>query len=300
MKQYKFNERIAIEAMIKSNFVDVNNITNTIYSLAKYNYHVLHLKDKASYNKILKYITDNCPNIYEEAIYSDIEGCIKSAKKHIMATIDEIYITKSELETIKNLDNIKQEKAIFIILALTKYFNALNGKDYDAVFLTNSDICNLARITIPVKERDEFMQFAYDKELLYRHCFPESTIKKVSFVSRDENDEVILKLKEEDFKDLAYTYLAYLNPRQFKRCFRCKKWIRNKKKGNQLCKECREQQSEEKDMIKTCNCVDCGKEFYVDIRNMTKCRCDDCQDKRDKDLNRIASRERMKKYRNKE
>lgn len=299
MNKYKFNEQMAIDAIIRSNFVDINNVTNTIYSLAKYNYHVLHLKDKANYSKILKYITNNCPNIYEEAIYADIERCIKSVKKHILATIDEVYITRSELDIINDLGNIKQEKAMFVILALTKYFNALNGKDYDAVFLTNSDICNLARITIPVKDRDKFMQFAYDKELLRRHCFPGSTIKKVSFVSRDKNDEIVLKLKEEDFKDLAYTYLAYLNPNQFKRCFRCKRWIRIKGRGNQLCRECVEQQPKEKDMVKTGICVDCGNEFYVDVRNMTKCRCDNCQKQRDIDLNRIASRERMKKYRNK-
>lgn len=276
VRQFKFNERVAIEAMMKSSFVDVNNIVNTIYSLAKYNYHVLHLKDKVNYNRILKYITDNCSHIYEESIYSDIEGCIKNAKKHSLATIDEVCITKSELDIIRSLNDIRQEKAIFVILAVTKYFNVLANKDYDAVFLTNSEICNLARITIPVKERDEFMQFAYDNGLLMRHCWPESTIKKVTFVSKNQDDEVILKLKEEDFKDLAYTYLAYLNPRQFKRCFRCKKWIRNKNNGNQLCKECREQQPEEKDMIKTGNCIDCGKEFYVSILNTKTNRCEEC------------------------
>lgn len=289
VKQFKFNERIAIEKMMKSNFVDTNNIVNTIYSLAKYNYHVLHLKDKANYNRILKYITENCHNIFEENIYTDIEGCIKNAKKHVLVTINEVCITKGELDIIRSLNNIRQEKAIFVILAVTKYFDVLTNKEYDAVFLTNSEICNLARITIPTKERDEFMQFAYDKGLLIRHCWPESTIKKVSFVSRDENDEVVLRLKEEDFKDLAYTYLAYLNPGQFKRCFRCKKWIRNKNKGNQLCKECREQQPEEKDMIKTGNCIDCGKEFYVDVRNMTKCRCDECQSIKDKEMKSVRN-----------
>ena len=277
VRQFKFNERVAIEVMMKSNFVDVNNIVNTIYSLAKYNYHVLHLKDKANYNRILKYVTDNCSHIYEESIYSDIEGCIKNAKKHALATIDEVCIAKSELDIIRNLNNIRQEKAIFVILAVTKYFDVLTNKDYDAVFLTNSEICNLARITIPVKERDEFMQFAYDNGLLMRHCWPESTIKKVTFVSKNKDDEVVLRLKEKDFKDLAYTYLAYLNPRHFKRCFRCKKWIRNKNKGNELCKECREQQPEEKDMIKTGNCIDCGKEFYVSVLNTKTCRCEECQ-----------------------
>lgn len=290
VRQFKFNERVAIEAMMKSNFVDVNNIVNTIYSLAKYNYHVLHLKDKVNYNRILKYITDNCPHIYEESIYSDIEGCIKSAKKHALATIKEVCITKSELDIIRSLNNIRQEKAIFVILAVTKYFDILTNKDYDAVFLTNSEICNLARITIPVKERDGFMQFAYDNGLLMRHCWPESTIKKVTFVSKNTDDEVILRLKEEDFKDLAYTYLAFLNPRQFKRCFRCKKWIRHKNNGNELCKECREQQLEEKDMIKTGNCIDCGKEFYVDVRNMTKCRCDGCQKEHRKEWDRERKR----------
>lgn len=277
VRQFKFNERVAIEAMMKSNFVDVNNIINTIYSLAKYNYHVLHLKDKVNYNRILKYITDNCSHIYEESIYSDIEGCIKNAKKHALATIEEVCITKSELDIIRSLNNIRQEKAIFVILAVTKYFDVLTNKDYDAVFLTNSEICNLARITIPVKERDEFMQFAYDKGLLMRHCWPESTIKKVTFVSKNKDDEIVLRLKEEDFKDLAYTYLAYLNPRQFKRCFRCKKWIRNKNNGNELCKECREQQPKEKDMIKTGSCIDCGKEFYVSVLNTKTCRCEECQ-----------------------
>ena len=50
MKKFKFNEQSAIEKMIKSNFVDENNVTNTIYSLAKYNYHALQLNDKENYN----------------------------------------------------------------------------------------------------------------------------------------------------------------------------------------------------------------------------------------------------------
>ena len=33
MKEFKFNEQSTIENMIKVNFVDKNNITNTIYHL---------------------------------------------------------------------------------------------------------------------------------------------------------------------------------------------------------------------------------------------------------------------------
>ena len=186
-----------------------------------------------------------------------------------------------------------------MVLATSKYFNALSGKDYDSVFLTNADICKMARVTIPVSERDVFMQFAYDKNILYRHVWPDSIIKKLTFVSHDDNDSVILKLKESDFNDLAYTYLAYLTPRKYRRCIVCKSWMRRDSKGTQVCKKCSDKEVIDKDKLKTGECIECHQPFYVDVRNNTKCRCDKCQSERNKELNIISSRERMKKYREK-
>jgi hypothetical protein len=296
MKQFKFNEQAAIEKILKSNFVDKNNVTNTIYSLAKYNYHVLNLEDKESYNRILKYVLSNCENIYEESIYSDIENCIKAAKKHILATIKEVCITQTELDIIRSLNDIKQEKAIFVLLAVSKYFNLLNDKNYDAAFLTNADICKMARITIPTKDRDEFMQFAYDKELLFRHTWCNSTIKKLTFISHDEDDNVVLRLGEGDFKDLAYVYLAYISPSKFRRCVSCGRWMRVNKQDKRLCTECSNAaaNTEEKDFFKTVVCVDCGKSIYVPLLNTKTCRCEECQDK----ANENSNRERQQRWYN--
>lgn len=277
MKEFKFNEQSTIESMIKVNFVDRNNITNTIYQLAKYNYHALNLSDKANYNHIVKYITENCDHIYEESIYKDIEGCIKNAKKYAFVSIDEVCITESELNVIRGLDDIKQEKAAFVLLAASKYFNVLGERDYDSVFLTNADICKMARITIPVKERDIFMQFAYDKGILHRHTWADSTIKKVAFVSHDENDKVVLRLKEDDFKDLAYTYLAYITPHKFRRCVSCNCWIRRDSKNRRICKDCADKGIEEKNTIKEIQCVDCGRSVYVSVFDSATCRCEECQ-----------------------
>lgn len=287
MKEFKFNEQSAIENMIKINFVDTNNITNTIYSLAKYNYHALHLGDNANYNHILKYIVSNCSNVYEENIYHDIEGCINNAKKHKFVSISEVCITESEIDVIKSLEDIRQQKAIFVILATSKYLNALSGNDYDAVFLNNADVCKMARITIPVNERDVFMQFAYDKGLLQRHTWPDSIIKKVLFISHNVNDKVVLRLSENDFKDLAYTYLAYLTPNKFRRCVVCKRWIRRDSKGRQICKECSDKNIQEKNIIKSFTCVDCGKEIYVNIHNKRSYRCEVCQEAKNKEQKRL-------------
>ena len=264
--------------MVKSNFVDENNITNTIYSLAKYNYHALQLNDKENYNRVLKYILKNCDNVFEESIYSDIISCIKNAKKHKFASIDEVCITQSELDRIRKLNDIKQEKAIFVILAISKYFNALHGENYDAAFLTNSDICKMARITIPAKERDVFMQFAYDEELLYRHTWAGSTIKKVTFVSNDADDKVVMRLNEADFKDLAYTYLAFVQPVQFRRCVSCGTWMRKNKDDKRLCTECSKQSNivKEKEKFKTVYCIECDEPIYVSLLDTETCRCESC------------------------
>lgn len=300
MKKFKFNEQSAIEKMIKMNFVDENNITNTIYSLAKYNYHALHLDDKENYNRVLKYILKNCDNIFEESIYADITNCIKNAKKHKFALIDEVCITLSELEKVESLCDIKQEKAIFVILAISKYFNALHEENYDSAFLTNSDICKMARITIPANERDVFMQFAYDKELLYKHTWAGSTIKKVTFISHDVNDPVVLKLNEADFKDLAYTYMSYLEPHKFRRCTNCGRWIRRNKQDKRLCIECSKNSSdkEEKDAFKTIKCIDCGEPIHVSVLNTETCRCEKCYIKYRREYKAIKERERRQRIKN--
>lgn len=278
MKELKFNEQSAIENMMKVKFVDINNITNTIYSLAKYNYHVLNLDDDANYNRILKYIMENCSNIYEAGIYKDINGCIKNAKKYAFVSIDEVCITESEIRKIRSLQDIREEKAAFVLLAIAKYFNALNDTAYDSAFITNIDICKMARITIPTQDRDVFMQFAYDKDVLYRHTWSDSTIKKLTFVSHKDNDKVLLRLHEEDFKDLAYVYLSYLKPHEYRRCVGCGCLMKKNKKDIRLCEKCSAKEPVEKDKVKTVECIDCHKAFTVSVLNTKSCRCDSCQD----------------------
>jgi hypothetical protein len=54
-----------------------------------------------------------------------------------------------------------------------------------------------------------------------------------------------------------------------------------------MCKGCQESSSD----MKTRWCIDCGKEFIVDIRNMTKCRCDECQHEHRKEWDRERKRQ---------
>lgn len=280
---FLFNEQSAIEKIIKMHIVDNNNIFVTIKDLARYNYFINNMDNDDNYNSILKYLQKNGQNINEENVYKIIDECVKKAKKYQFRQVNEVCITKNELQFIKDLNNIKYEKIAFVLLAAAKYYDAVRGVENHTAYMRNADICKLARVTIPVKDRDAFMQFAYDCGILARHSRAASTEKKVLFVSQDEDDEIILRLTESDYKDLAYTYLAYKTPHRFRKCIVCGGWIKKDSKNRQICKNCSDKKDFEKDNIKIIECVDCGKPIYVSIFDSATCRCDICQIKNRKD-----------------
>lgn len=283
---FLFNERAAIENMINMHIVDNDNIFGTIKDLARYNYFVHKMDKEDNYKSILKYLQDNGQNVNEENVYQLIDDCIQRAKKYQFRQAEEICITKSELEFIKKLNDIKKEKIAFVLLASAKYYDTIRGTSYCVAYMKNSDICKLARITIPVADRNIFMQFAYDCGVLSRHSRAASTEKKVLFVSQDDDDKVVLRLKENDFKDLAYTYLAYKTPHQFRRCVVCQGWMKKDSKGRQVCKECSDKEAKEGSSVKMIQCADCGQSVYVSVFDGKTYRCEDCQRKANDESNR--------------
>ena len=275
---FLFNEQSAIEKMIKMNVVDNDNVFITIKDLARYNYFVSNLDNDQNYHNILSYLQKYGKNINEEDVYHIIDKCVQKAKKQPFRKVDAVYITKSELDFIESLNDIKQEKIAFILLSAAKYYDATRDSQQHTAYMRNADICKLARITIPVKERDVFMQFAYDKGVLGRHSVAASTAKKVLFVSEDSSDKVILELHESDYTDLAYTYLAYKTQHKFRRCVSCKCWMRRTPDDKRLCKFCSNSGDEYSNTMKEINCIDCGTSVYISKLNSKTCRCDSCQD----------------------
>lgn len=273
---FLFNEQSAVENMMKMHIVDNDNVFTTIKDLARYNYFVNNMENDDNYKNILEYLQRNGENINEENVYKIIDDCVKKAKKYPFRVVDEVCITKSEMEFIKNLNDIKQEKIAFVLLASAKYYDAIRDTNYCVSYMKNSDICKLARITVPVIDRNVFMQFVYDRGVLSRHSRAASTEKKVMFVSQDDNDEVVLSLKENDFKDLAYTYLAYTTPHRYRRCAACNCWIKKDSKDRRICKDCSDKGVEEKSVIKEIQCIDCGKAVYVSVFDSQTNRCEEC------------------------
>ena len=274
MKEYIFDEKKTIEYIIDNKIVDEVNINRTIKKIARYNHFIKQLSPDDSYANIVKYMKENCPDFVEIGHYSDIKGCIRDASKSPWKKVEKVVITKAELETISSLNDIRQEKLAFVLLADAKYDNEYKGSKINLSYISVSDLYRLARVTMPIKDRNMFLNFLYEKELVEVNINPTKTHKKLLYVDKSD-DEVALELSENNYKELAFTYLNWKNGGGYKECKSCGSLFKTKKTGNQeYCKKCTP--TYKKVEFKMVKCEVCGEEFCVDARNMTKRKCDEC------------------------
>lgn len=290
MINFKFDDKKDIESKMFENYVNQENPEETIRDLARYNYHILGMKKEDNYDAILSYMTKNCNDFYEEKYFKIIYRNIASAKKYKFRSVSPVIITKSEIEKILELNDIRKEKIAFVLLAVAKYYNNVSSDNNNRMYISMSDLFKLARVAIPCKERAAYMHFAYQDGLLVEHMFVGTNLKVVGFV--DDSSESVMELGEDDYKELAYAYLNYKNG-GYKHCKSCGKLFKMHKNspGRLYCKDCG--QKRDSNRFKIMQCIDCGEDFMVDTRNMNKCRCDACQYEVDKE----KTRKRVQKYR---
>jgi hypothetical protein len=273
MINFRFNDKTDIEEMMKNKYANKDNPEETIRELARYNYHVLGMKKEDSYDAIMTYMSKNCPDFYEEMYFKTIYRNIASAKKYKFRNVSPVVITRKEIEKIYSINDIRKEKIAFVLLAIAKYYNNISDDNNNRLYISISDLFKLARVAIPCKDRAWYLHFVYEEGILVEHTFVGTNLKIVAFVS---NDEPVMELNENDYKELAYSYLNYKSG-GYKACKHCGKLFKMSKRepGRLYCKEC--SQAHETNRFKSMKCVDCGEEFFVDTRNMNKCRCDNCQ-----------------------
>ena len=294
MINFKFDDRTDIENKIHSRYVNQENPEETIRDLARYNHHVLQMKKEDNYDAILNYMVNNCTDFYEEKYFKIIYRNITSAKKYKFRSVSPVRITHAEMDKIVGLNDIRKEKIAFVLLAVAKYYNNVSSDNNNRMYMSMSDLFKLARVAIPCKERATYLHFAYQDGILVEHTFVGTNLKIVGFVNDDS--EAVIELREDDYKELAYTYLNYKSG-GYKHCKGCGRLFKMHKgsPGRLYCKECG--QKEDVSEFKVIKCVDCGEDVVVSKFDTETCRCEDCnlvyQRKRNAEKNK-AYRERIK------
>lgn len=267
---------------------DVKSIKQKIDLIARYNCHVLHKNNDDSYSSIIKWLEKH-HEIFSEQSYSNIiSDCIKKAAKRPFYHIDTVKITANEMKIIADQNNLRYEKILFTLLCMAKVQKVSHGFDNGLVFYNITELFKTSRVSVPVDERENILHEFLKLGLIGLPFKNDTKCLFIKFID-DDDDNVVLELDEQDCDELAYAYLKYTEQSKIVKCSRCGKLMKRSQKFSDVCKDCRDRNF----AFRVKWCIDCGQEFQVDSRNMTKCRCEECQRK----VNKEKTRQRVQKYR---
>lgn len=266
---------------------EIKSVVKKIGYVTRYLFHVLHYDNSDNYIYTVKWL-NKYHNNFDENRYSNlIFDAVKKAHKKPFYIIDSINITKSELDKISSLDNIREEKMLFVLLCMAKQQAVSNGFTNGLVKYSLPSLCKTARVSVPSEEREYLLYEIIQAGFL---DYPKKNDTQCLFVNFiDDNNDVVLNINEIDFQELAYVYLQWKNAGGYDRCEKCGRLFR-KNKNRKYCYECSKYQPIGDQIVE---CIDCHKEFTVSSKDRETNRCKDC---REIHLKKIKSEQNRRYY----
>jgi hypothetical protein len=272
---------------------DVKSIMEKIRYITRYFFHTEQKSDEDNYISTVEWLKVHHDNFNESNYSNLISDAIKKARKYPFYKIDNIKITQAELDIITSLDDLRAEKILFVLLCMAKQQSVSNGFTNGLVKYSLSELCKMARISVPADDREYILYNIVQKGYLGYPKKNNTQCLIVNFI--DENSNAVLELNEIHCKELAYEYLKWKSNNQgYDRCEFCDVVIKQYKSyPRRFCRECSAMLGDVPDNIKVVQCVDCGKPVYVSVFDTETCRCEEC---RDKYIKKIRSEQNKRYY----
>lgn len=266
----------------------------TLTIIAKYYYYCLGYKKSKIKVLLNEFMSKNYAGYYLDKLswQDTIESIVKKVNKYALLEVDGVSITKSELQTISKINNPVRERVMFTILCLAKFGLARNPNSNGWVNTDSKEIFKMARVSCKSLERELYIGDLFDMDLLELPMRNDNTSIRVTFIDTDSPEELFIS----DFRELGYEYLKYKGE-NFIRCAECGILTRgNKNRTKRYCKDCAAYTPKG---IKTIVCIDCGKEIVISGSNKRTIRCDNCQNKVDKENARLRKQRQRNNGKNK-
>lgn len=218
-----------------------NNVKSVMAKIRYITRHLLYTEnknDEENYKCSVEWLKKHHDN-FDESCYSNlIADAIKKAHKYPFYDIESIKITKSELEIISSLNNLRAEKVLFVLLCMAKQQKISNGFTDGLVKYSITDLCKMARISVPAEDREYILYNIVQRGFIGYPKKNNTQCLIVNFINNE--DDVVLNLDEADCQDLAYVYLSWKNNgKGYTKCQRCHRLIKQSKtKPRKYCEEC--------------------------------------------------------------
>ena len=260
---------------------DVKSIMEKIRYVTRYLFHTEHQSDSDNYRRTVEWLQKYHDN-FDESNYSNlISDAIKKAHKYPFYDIKSIQITQSELLKIASLNDLRAEKVLFVLLCMAKQQSVSYGFTNGLVKYSLSEVCKLARISVPADDREYILYNIVQSGLLgYPKKNNTQCLIIKDLIDDGENKNVVLEIEEIHCSELAYEYLQWKNKGQgYDRCEFCGRVIKQyKSHPRRFCRECTDRYglSDMPDDAKLVMCVECKKVFRVSLLNTETNRCKEC------------------------
>ena len=231
------NEERFAKDVYEGHNMDVKSILHKTGYVTRYLLHTLHKSDDENYQATIQWLYKNHTN-FDESYYSNfISDAIKMAHKRPFYNVGGINITKNELDIISSLDNLRAEKILFVLLCMAKQQRVAYGFTNGLVKYSITDLCKMARISVPSEDREYILHYIIQHGLL---GYPLKNDTKCLIVKFLDDGDTYLHVDDIDCQELAYVYLNWKNNGQgYTRCQRCNKLCKQSKtKPRKYCESC--------------------------------------------------------------
>lgn len=268
MNEYTYAENLLNKQDLKA--CDLGDKpSSTLNLLARY-YREIGKNDDEIKELLSDFLNRCLKDKYKESKWIDsIFYQVVKSKKYTLKKVDNVIVTKSEMEIIQSVKGKSRQKVLFTLLVLAKYYNAVSDKNKNWTNLEYKKIFKLANVQLSIQNQALLINDLYNCGFVNVSKNVGKPNIQVNFVD-NESDGVLTITR---LKDLGKEYLMFCGE-DYIRCQKCGTLIKNYRNTNKYCKTCGQYQPIETKII---TCVDCGKEFSVDARITNKIRCDECQ-----------------------
>ena len=286
MNEYTYAENLLNKQDLKA--CDLGDKpSSTLNLLARY-YREIGKNDDEIKELLSDFLNRCLKDKYKESKWIDsIFYQVIKSKKYNLKKVDNVIVTKSEIEIIQSVKGKSRQKVLFTLLVLAKYYNAVSDKNKNWTNLEYKKIFKLANVQLSIQNQALLINDLYNCGFVNVSKNVGKPNIQVNFV--DNESDTVLTITR--LKDLGKEYLMFCGE-DYIRCQKCGTLVKNYKNTNKYCKTCGQYQPIE---TKTVVCVDCGKEFSIDAKDNQTIRCNDCYKNYRRKYKAIAERNRRLK-----
>lgn len=226
------NEKAEAEKIIATGeFGD--SLSDALSLIARY-YYSKGLSSKNIYSELDKFMQENVPD-YNPVLWKEmLDRKVKKAEKHPLTEIDNVVITKAEIETIRSLKSLRLERLAFTLLCIAKFGNRRNPDSNGWVCRHHKEIFKLAAVPATNMTQALMLNELYEAGMIGLSKKVTNTNIRVLYI----NDDSEVALAISDFRELGYEYMNYIGKNRYIRCAECGRLVPMKTNNKKYCKNC--------------------------------------------------------------